>query len=432
MMYHRCDAITLEGGALRMQNSKDEQRTAQLKKVVRRVWERVPHYRAKMEDMGLSPEDIRSLEDLSRLPFTTKNDLRDTYPYGLLACDKEEVVRIHASSGTTGKPTVVAYTRQDIRTWSSLMAHRLSVAGLSSKDVFQVALGYGLFTGALGFHWGAEELGALVIPSGGGFSERQALLMEDLGTTAFTSTPSYALHLAEVLQSEKRKNLQLRLGIFGAEAWTEEMRTHLEESLGIQALDSYGLSEIIGPGVAMECPRREGLHFDEDHFLVEIIDPETGEALPPGETGEIVITTLTKEVLPMIRYRTRDLSRLYPEPCPCGCGEKRIARILGRSDDMLIIRGVNVFPSQVEVALGRVPGLSLHYFLEVSEKGGMKELTVCCESKAPLSEEAAGDLIRKTSGELKALLGVRIGVRLFEPGAIERSGGKAVRIKKVA
>ncbi|HPQ37751.1 MAG TPA: phenylacetate--CoA ligase [Synergistaceae bacterium] len=415
-----------------MQNSKDEQRTAQLKKVVRRVWERVPHYRAKMEDMGLSPEDIRSLEDLSRLPFTTKNDLRDTYPYGLLACDKEEVVRIHASSGTTGKPTVVAYTRQDIRTWSSLMAHRLSVAGLSSKDVFQVALGYGLFTGALGFHWGAEELGALVIPSGGGFSERQALLMEDLGTTAFTSTPSYALHLAEVLQSEKRKNLQLRLGIFGAEAWTEEMRTHLEESLGIQALDSYGLSEIIGPGVAMECPRREGLHFDEDHFLVEIIDPETGAVLPPGETGEIVITTLTKEALPMIRYRTRDLSRLYPEPCPCGCGEKRIARILGRSDDMLIIRGVNVFPSQVEVALGRVPGLSLHYFLEVSEKGGMKELTVCCESKAPLSEEAAGNLIRKTSGELKALLGVRIGVRLFEPGAIERSGGKAVRIKKVA
>ena len=415
-----------------MQNSKDEQRTAQLKKVVRRVWERVPHYRAKMEDMGLSPEDIRSLEDLSRLPFTTKNDLRDTYPYGLLACDKEEVVRIHASSGTTGKPTVVSYTRQDIRTWSSLMAHRLSVAGLSSKDVFQVALGYGLFTGALGFHWGAEELGALVIPSGGGFSERQALLMEDLGTTAFTSTPSYALHLAEVLQSEKKKNLQLRLGIFGAEAWTEEMRAHLEESLGIQALDSYGLSEIIGPGVAMECPRREGLHFDEDHFLVEIIDPETGEALPPGETGEIVITTLTKEALPMIRYRTRDLSRLYPEPCPCGCGEKRIARILGRSDDMLIIRGVNVFPSQVEVALGRVPGLSLHYFLEVSEKGGMKELTVCCESKAPLSEEAAGNLIRKTSGELKALLGVRIGVRLFEPGAIERSGGKAVRIKKVA
>ena len=415
-----------------MQKSKDEQRTGQLQRVVQRVWERVPHYRAKMEDLGLSPRDIRSLEDLSRLPFTTKNDLRDTYPYGLLACDKEEVVRIHASSGTTGKPTVVAYTRQDIATWSSLMAHRLTVAGLSSKDVFQIALGYGLFTGALGFHWGAEELGALVIPSGGGFTERQVLLMEDLGTTAFTSTPSYALHLAEVLNSRKKNNLRLRLGIFGAEAWTEEMRIHLEQTLGITAIDSYGLSEIIGPGVAMECPLREGLHFDEDHFLVEIINPETGEVLPPGETGEIVITTLTKEALPMIRYRTRDLSRLYPEPCPCGCGEKRIARILGRSDDMLIIRGVNVFPSQVEVALGRVPGLSLHYFLEVSEKGGMKELTVCCESKTVLSEEAAGTLIRQTATELKDLLGVRVGLRIFEPGALERSTGKAIRIKKVA
>ncbi len=415
-----------------MQKSKDEQRTGQLQRVVQRVWERVPHYRAKMEDLGLSPGDIHSLEDLSRLPFTTKNDLRDTYPYGLLACDKEEVVRIHASSGTTGKPTVVAYTRQDIATWSSLMAHRLTVAGLSSKDVFQIALGYGLFTGALGFHWGAEELGALVIPSGGGFTERQVLLMEDLGTTAFTSTPSYALHLAEVLHSRKKNNLRLRLGIFGAEAWTEEMRIHLEQTLGITAIDSYGLSEIIGPGVAMECPLREGLHFDEDHFLVEIINPETGEVLPSGETGEIVITTLTKEALPMIRYRTRDLSRLYPEPCPCGCGEKRIARILGRSDDMLIIRGVNVFPSQVEVALGRVPGLSLHYFLEVSEKGGMKELTVCCESKTVLSEEAAGTLIRQTATELKDLLGVRVGLRIFEPGALERSTGKAIRIKKVA
>jgi phenylacetate-CoA ligase len=432
MPHYNYDTPTLEGGARSMQKSKDEQRTGQLQRVVQRVWERVPHYRAKMEDLGLSPRDIRSLEDLSRLPFTTKNDLRDTYPYGLLACDKEEVVRIHASSGTTGKPTVVAYTRQDIATWSSLMAHRLTVAGLSSKDVFQIALGYGLFTGALGFHWGAEELGALVIPSGGGFTERQVLLMEDLGTTAFTSTPSYALHLAEVLNSRKKNNLRLRLGIFGAEAWTEEMRIHLEQTLGITAIDSYGLSEIIGPGVAMECPLREGLHFDEDHFLVEIINPETGEVLPPGETGEIVITTLTKEALPMIRYRTRDLSRLYPEPCPCGCGEKRIARILGRSDDMLIIRGVNVFPSQVEVALGRVPGLSLHYFLEVSEKGGMKELTVCCESKTVLSEEAAGTLIRQTATELKDLLGVRVGLRIFEPGALERSAGKAVRIKKVA
>lgn len=404
-------------------------RTGRLQALISRVWNHVGPYRRKMEEVGVTPDDIKSLDDLRALPFTTKADLRDNYPLGLLACDRKKLVRVHASSGTTGKPTVVAYTEGDISTWSDILAHRLAVAGLTDGDVFQVVLGYGLFTGALGFHCGAERLGALVVPSGGGFTERQLLLMEDLSTTAFTSTPSYALHLAEVIKAAGiRDRLSLRLGIFGAEAWTEEMRLRIEEDLGIVAIDSYGLSEVIGPGVAMECPRRSGLHFDPDHFIIEIVDPETGEVLPEGAQGEVVITTLSKEALPVIRYRTRDLSRLLPADCPCGCGEPRLERIKGRCDDMLIIRGVNVFPSQVEVALSRVEGLSLHYQLHVVSGGAMKELKVLCEAGAPVGEEEALSLSRRAVKAIQAVATIRASVEILAPGSLERNGGKAVRV----
>lgn len=407
-------------------------RNHQLSNLIERVWTRVPAYRGKMEEAGLSPADINGLDDLHRLPFTTKTDLRDHYPFGLMACDRDQIVRLHASSGTTGKPTVVAYTQKDLDTWSELMARSLEIAGVSSRDTVQVAYGYGLFTGGMGLHYGSERVGATVIPASGGFSERQVTLMEDLGTTVLACTPSYALRLAELLPENHRETMGLRMGIFGAEPWSEELRTKLEERLGIVALDIYGLSEIMGPGVAMECPAQDGLHIHEDHFLLEIIDPDTGEVLPDGEEGELVITTLTKEALPMIRYRTRDITRILSEPCPCGHEGRRIARIRGRSDDMLIIRGVNVFPSQVEVALGRVPGLSMHYVLEVAEKEGLKELTVCCEAEQDLQGEALTKLNKRALHELQGLLGVRVGFRVLNPGSLERSEGKAQRIRKVA
>ncbi len=415
-----CTVATGAGEALRLER---------LQSLVGRVWERVAPYRRKMEELGISPESIGSLDDLRKLPFTTKADLRENYPLGLLACDRRKAVRVHASSGTTGKPTVVAYSEGDVALWSDIMAHRLAVAGLTDKDVFQVILGYGLFTGALGFHWGAERLGAMVVPAGGGFTERQLLLMEDLATTAFTSTPSYALHLAEVIGAAGiRDRLALRVGIFGAEAWTEEMRLRIEEGLSIVALDSYGLSEVIGPGVAMECPERSGLHFDPDHFLVEIVDPDTGEPLPAGSEGEVVITTLTKEALPVIRYRTRDLSRLLPADCPCGCGEPRLARIKGRCDDMLIIRGVNVFPSQVEVALSRVEGLSLHYQLHVLTDGAMKELKVLCEAERPVGDDEASRMAKRAVRAIQTVTTIRVSVEILPPGTLERNGGKALRV----
>ncbi len=404
-----------------------------LQKTVKRVWDRVPQTRAKMEHAGITPEDIRSPGDLSRLPFTTKQDMRDAYPTGLLACDKRELVRFHASSGTTGKPTVVAYTRNDIATWTECMANCLETAGVTPDDTFQVILGYGLFTGALGFHYGAEALGAAVVPTGGGFTERQLLLMEDLGTTVLTSTPSYALHLAEIIRERSlRDRFPLRTVILGGEAWSEAMRERIEKELDVIAIDSYGLSEIIGPGVAMECPCRCGLHMDSRHFLAEIIDPETGEVLPDGEEGELVITTITKEAMPLIRYRTRDLTRIIPEPCACGRTGIRLARVKGRSDDMLIIRGVNVFPSQVEAVLDQIPGLSLNYQLEITEKDYLKELTVHCESEACMGEEAFEALARRASKKLNEGLGIRVGFRLLAPGALERSTGKAIRVKKAA
>jgi len=386
-----------------------------------------------MEQAGVTPEDIRKPEDLRRLPFTTKQDMRDAYPTGLLACDKRELVRYHASSGTTGKPTVVAYTRNDIASWTECMANCLETAGVTADDTFQVILGYGLFTGALGFHYGAEAIGAAVVPTGGGFTERQILLMEDLGTTVLTSTPSYALHLAELIRERNiRERIPLRMVILGGEAWSEAMRERIEKELDVVAIDSYGLSEIIGPGVAMECGCRSGLHLNSRHFLAEIIDPATGEVLPEGEEGELVITTLTKEAMPLVRYRTRDLTRIIPEPCPCGRTGIRLARVKGRSDDMLIIRGVNVYPSQVEALLARIAGLSLNYQLEVTEKDYLKELTVHCESEAALDEEASRNLARFASKKLNEGLGIRVGFNLLAPGTLERSTGKAVRIRKAA
>jgi len=386
-----------------------------------------------MEKAGVTPEDIKKPEDLRRLPFTTKQDMRDAYPTGLLACEKRELVRYHASSGTTGKPTVVAYTKNDIAAWTECMANCLETAGVTEDDTFQVILGYGLFTGALGFHYGAEAIGAAVVPTGGGFTERQLLLMEDLGTTVLTSTPSYALHLAELIRERNlRDRIPLRMVILGGEAWSEAMRERIEKELDVVAIDSYGLSEIIGPGVAMECGCRSGLHLNSKHFLAEINDPVTGEVLPEGEEGELVITTLTKEAMPLVRYRTRDLTRLIPEPCPCGRTGVRLARVKGRSDDMLIIRGVNVYPSQVEALLARIPGMSLNYQLEVSEKDYLKELTVHCESETALDEEASSRLARFASKKLNEGLGIRVGFNLLAPGALERSTGKAVRIRKAA
>ena len=404
-----------------------------LQKTVRRVWDRVPLTRGRMEKAGVTPDDIKRPEDLRRLPFTTKQDMRDAYPTGLLACDKRELVRYHASSGTTGKPTVVAYTKNDIASWTECMANCLKTAGVTEDDTFQVILGYGLFTGALGFHYGAEAIGAAVVPTGGGFTERQLLLMEDLGTTVLTSTPSYALHLAELIRERNlRDRIPLRMVILGGEAWSEAMRDRIEKELDVVAIDSYGLSEIIGPGVAMECGCRSGLHLNGRHFLAEIIDPVSGEVLPEGEEGELVITTLTKEAMPLDRYRTRDLTRILPGPCPCGRPGVRLARVKGRSDDMLIIRGVNVYPSQVEALLAQIAGLSLNYQLEVSEKDYLKELTVHCESETALDEEAASRLARFASKKLNEGLGIRVGFRLLAPGSLERSTGKAVRIRKAA
>jgi len=405
----------------------------ELAKVVERVWSRVPRYRARMESAGVTPKDIRGLENISSLPFTEKTDLRDSYPTGMLACDRSEVVRFHASSGTTGRPTVVAYTRNDVELWSESMSRCLATAGVTRDDVIQVAYGYGLFTGGLGLHYGGERLGASVIPASGGFSERQLLLMKDLGTTVLACTPSYALKLSEMIEAEGLKgSLSLRIGIFGAEPWSEGLRERLESSLGITALDVYGLSEVMGPGVGMECPCRKGLHIDDEFFITEIIDPDTGRVLPDGEEGELVLTTLGKEAMPVIRYRTHDITMRFPGDCGCGRRGTRIARIKGRTDDMLIIRGVNVFPSQVEVGLGRVAGLSHHYYLEVSEKEGLKELTVVAEMARTAGEMETRELHRATIQNLHALLGVRVNVRLLEPGAIERSEGKAVRVRKVA
>ncbi|MGI6144573.1 MAG: phenylacetate--CoA ligase [Clostridia bacterium] len=404
-----------------------------LKNIVERVYYNVPFYRHKLQEVGVEPGDIQSLEDLKKLPFTTKQDLRDNYPFNMFATSMSDIVRVHASSGTTGKPTVVGYTRADLNTWAELMARALTCGGTTKSSVIQIAYGYGLFTGGLGAHYGAERIGAMVIPISGGNTQRQLMIMKDFGTTVLTCTPSYAIHLAEVWESmgEDRSQLKLQYGIFGAEPWSERMRQELEKRLQISAIDIYGLSEVIGPGVACECQEKKGLHIFEDHFIPEIIDPVTGENLPYGEKGELVITTLTKEALPMLRYRTRDISMLIKEPCACGRTHIRMHRVMGRTDDMLIIRGVNVFPSQVETVLLEVGGTEPHYLLIVDRKGSLDELEVQVEVSAEMfSDKVKGleDLGHKIRHRLESVLGLTAKVKLVEPHTLPRSEGKTQRV----
>jgi phenylacetate-CoA ligase len=386
-----------------------------------------------MQQAGLVPEDIRSVEDLRKLPFTYKQDLRDTYPYGLFATPLSEIVRIHASSGTTGKQTVVGYTRNDIATWSEVMARTLTAAGANKESFIQVAYGYGLFTGGLGVHYGAERIGASVIPISGGNTKRQVQIMKDFGTTILACTPSYALFLAETLEEMgiSKEELKLKAGVFGAEPWTNNMRKEIESKLGIMAIDIYGLSEVIGPGVAYECACQNGLHISEDHFIPEIINPETGEVLPEGEKGELVFTTVTKEGLPLIRYRTRDISSLTYEKCDCGRTLVKMARVSGRTDDMLIIRGVNVFPSQIESVLLEIGETAPHYLLIVDRVGTLDTLEVLVEMSDKLfSDEVKRleELEKKIKNAIESTLGVTTKVRLVEPKTIERSEGKAKRV----
>jgi phenylacetate-CoA ligase len=405
-----------------------------LQHLVARVYQRVEPYRRKMDAAGVKPDDIKTLADLARLPFTVKNDLRDNYPFGLFTVPMEEVVRVHASSGTTGKPTVVGYTANDIKTWSNVMARALCCAGATKGDMVHNAYGYGLFTGGLGAHYGIERLGATVIPVSGGNSKRQINIMKDFGSTVLLSTPSYALNLAEAMDSMDidPKSLSLRVGIFGAEPWSENMREEVERKLNLKATDIYGLSEVMGPGVAQECLHTtRGMHIFEDHFLPEIIDPETGEVLPPGEKGELVFTTLTKEAFPIIRYRTKDISRLFYEPCECGRTLVRMEKVTGRTDDMLIIRGVNVFPSQVEHVLMGVDGVEPHYQIVVDREGNLDTMQVQVEvSEGVFSDEirVLENLTKHIQKEIKDLLGVTCKVKLVEPKTIQRSEGKAQRV----
>lgn len=407
--------------------------TGRLKEIVTRLYRQQPFYRSKMQELGLLPEDIVTLEDIKKLPFVSKQDMRDNYPYGLFAAPMSEIVRVHASSGTTGRPTVVGYTKRDIGIWSEVAARALVAAGLSKQSCIQIAYGYGLFTGGLGIHYGAELLGASVIPISSGNTARQIMLMKDFGTTALACTPSYALYIAETMREMgiDPRETKLRTGIFGAEPWSERMRKEIEAQLGIKAMDIFGLSEIIGPGVAIECSVQNGLHVSEDHFYPEVINPVTGEVLPDGEKGELVLTTLTKEGMPMIRYRTRDLTVLHREQCECGRTLVRMSKVLGRSDDMLIIRGVNVFPSQVESVLLGIGNTSPHYQLIVDRKDNLDQLTVLVE----LTEEMFTDEVRglevleaKIKGELASVLNVSATVRLVGPKTIERSEGKAKRV----
>lgn len=406
-----------------------------LQNVCARVYANVPHYRRQFDERGITPQDIRSLDDLKRLPFTSKQDLRDNFPYGLFAVPREHIVRIHASSGTTGKATVSGYTRRDLDVWAECVARGLAMAGATPRDQLHVAFGYGLFTGGLGLHDGGERLGLTVVPASGGATKRQACLLQDFGSTVLACTPSYALHLydAGLEAGIDFKRLPLRLGVFGAEPWTEEMRRDIEEKMGLEAaLNIYGLSEVMGPGVSMEClEAKSGMHIFEDHFLPEIIDPETGEQLPPGEKGELVLTTLTKEGIPLLRYRTRDLTSLDYTPCKCGRTHVRLTRIKGRSDDMLIIRGVNVFPSQIESILLESEGLTPHYQIVVSREDNLDVMEVLVEVSESLFSDAIKDLQRREAGiqrTIKEFLGVTAKVRLVGPRSIQRSEGKAKRV----
>ncbi|WP_461211531.1 phenylacetate--CoA ligase family protein [Desulfocurvus sp. DL9XJH121] len=407
---------------------------SRLQNQVRRVYNNVRFYRKQFDEAGIHPADIKSLKDIRKLPFTQKQDLRDNYPFGLFAVPKDNVVRIHASSGTTGKATVSGYTKRDVKNWSQLMARCFMSAGATSLDTVHNAYGYGLFTGGLGAHYGAEELGATIVPVSGGGTRRQAILLRDFEPTVICSTPSYMLVLLEAAEEAgiDVAKLPLKIGIFGAEPWTAEMKRDIEERAGITCIDIYGLSEVMGPGVAISCHEaQDGLHLFEDHFLAEIIDPETGEVLPEGELGELVLTTLTKEAQPLIRYRTRDITRLNYTPCKCGRTHVRIERVTGRSDDMLIIRGVNVFPSQIESILLETKGTLPHYQLIVDREGSLDTLEVRVEvDEHFFSDEIKGlqKMESKLKKSIKEFLGVTTKISLVEPKGIERSAGKALRV----
>jgi phenylacetate-CoA ligase len=410
-----------------------ELQSSRLREVVRRAYENVVLVRQRMEHRGLSPRDIRGVDDIARLPMTVKNDLRDTYPYGLFASPLREIVRLHASSGTTGKPIVVAYTQADLNVWTEVMLRTLAGYGLHAGDVVQNAYGYGLFTGGLGLHYGAEALGATVIPISGGNTDRQIMVMRDFGVSAICCTPSYFLHIldrAEEIGVDLRA-LPLRAGCFGAEPWTDAMRRRIEAAAGIKAFDVYGLTEIVGPGVGAECAAQDGLHIFEDHFYPEIIDPESLEPLPDGSDGELVLTTLSKQAMPMIRYRTRDITSILRERCSCGRTLRRIRRISHRSDDMFIVRGVNVFPSQIESAILAVEGISTYYQIYLTRQRDLDQIEVRIEVTPDVLSDRVGmmeSLQERLAIQIERVIGLRVAVRLVEPHSIQRSEGKAKRV----
>jgi phenylacetate-CoA ligase len=410
-----------------------ELQLARLQKVVRRAWEHVPLFRSRMDERGFTPDKVRALEDIAHLPFTIKADLRDTYPFGLFASPMSDIVRLHVSSGTTGKPIVVAYTKEDLAVWTNVMMRTLASCGLTEGDILQNAYGYGLFTGGLGAHYGAEALGATVIPISGGNTDRQIMVMRDFKVTAICCTPSYFIHLIDRAAElgVSIRDLPLRVGAFGAEPWSESMRRHIESEAGIHAFDIYGLSEITGPGVAGECPYHTGLHVYEDHFYPEIIDPETGDPVPDGVEGELVLTTLSKAAMPMIRYRTRDITAFVSDTCPCGRTLRRIRRIGRRSDDMFIIRGINVFPSQIETALLAVEGTLPHYQIILTRDKGLDEMEIQIEVTPDVFSDKVGALEKLNKSLMYAIertIGLRAAVRLVKPHTIARSEGKAKRV----
>jgi phenylacetate-CoA ligase len=411
----------------------EQLQVTRLRECAERVSQNVPFYRDKLAQARVTASDIGTLDDLSNIPFTTKQDLRDHYPFGLLAVPFQQIVRIHASSGTTGKMTVVGYTRADLDLWANVMMRILAAAGVYTTDIVHNALGYGLFTGGLGFHDGAALIGATIVPVSGGNTKRQVQIMQDFGSTVLCCTPSYALLIAEVAAEEgiDMVALPLKVGVFGAEPWSEQMRREIEARLGIVAFDTYGLSEIIGPGVASECAHRQGLHINEDHFIPEIVDPTTGERLPDGEVGELVLSAITKEAMPLLRYRTRDRTRLLREPCPCGRTTVRMARVQGRTDDMIVVRGVNIFPSQVEAVLLESGEVTPHYQLVVDrERRALDDLEVRVEVPARLwgDTERLGQLERRLGDSIQSTLGITCSVQLVAPGEIPRDEGKAVRV----
>lgn len=406
---------------------------SRLKETVKRAYEKVPYYRRKFDEVGLKPEDIQKLEDIKNIPFTSKADLREVYPFGMFASPLEEIVEIHMSSGTTGKPVVAGYTLKDIDTWGEVMARCLTMMGATKDDIVQVAYGYGLFTGGFGVHYGARKIGCLIIPASAGNTRRQIEIMRDFGTTILACTPSYALYMAEVAQEigVEPKTLKLKAGTFGAEMWTEAMRTEIEKRFGLSAYNIYGLTEIIGPGVAHECSEKKGLHVFEDHFIAEVIDPDTGDTLPDGKRGELVLTTITREGMPMLRFRTRDITSLIREKCACGRTFVRIERIRGRTDDMLKVRGVMLFPYQIEKAILEVQGVEPHYQIIVTRPQHLDEIEVLVEmSKETFSDEVKHieNLKKKLEKRIEETVGIRVKVTLVEPKSLPRSEGKAKRI----